>query len=246
MDTKARKIDFEKDYDEVRALRERGVSWRDIGDKFDVSGQRVQQIFGEEFSDITTHRTSRHELEPEIVQYLEDYGPLPKKKIFDKFTVSESQLARMDLPRNLILSSRQGGSHFSDDDISRAVRACAKQCGEPLTSAAYLEWHRNNKDQPSLAALHLRRTWTETCQMAGVTPGVTRRKHYGKKYSKESALQCLAIFEDEMRKQGLRPTYARYEEFQRSNEGWPSGTTLRTATGMRWVDAIMASAEYAS
>ena len=246
MDTKARKIDFEKDYDEVRALRERGVSWRDIGDKFDVSGQRVQQLFGSSCADISIHRSSRHDLEPQIIEYLEDYGPLPKKKIFEKFSVSESQLARMDLPRNLILSSRKGGSHFTDEDIVLAVRACAKEKGEPLTSAAYLEWHRSNKDQPSLAALHLRRTWSETCAMAGITPGTARRKNYGKKYSRESALQCLASFEYEMRKQGLRPTYARYEEFQRSNEGWPSGTTLRTATGMRWVDAIMASAEYAS
>jgi hypothetical protein len=238
----------ESDLPEVRKMRNEGMSWRDIGLRYGVSGQWVHQVFAKDCSDIVIEsKVIRSDVEPDVVAYLQEHGPVTRLYVCEKFNVSPTQLSRMaTVPKHLLLTDRSHvvNERFTDDQTYACIREAAHDMGEPLTANKYLLWHKSHPEAISLAGIHLRSSWIKACKAAGVTPGGSRRKNYRHKWSEVQMLTAVADFVEECAAIGIRPTYAAYERIQRTKPEWPSGSTLRIQSKLRWSELIDKSAGF--
>ena len=234
------KILYDRDFAEVRRMRIEGSSWRKIGEHFGVTGQRVHQLFAEDITEGGAKRVTRGDVQDDVKEFLETHGPVSRTRVCEKFGISSVQLSRMDVPRHLLLLSRDDNwrTNFTDEEIFEWIRKAAKDVGEPLTTSAYLKWYEDNPQAISLAGITLRFGWTQACEASGVSSGKTRRLSYTRKWDMDQIMVVLSRFISDCIDDEVSPTYAEYERRQKSRSSWPSGSTIRVQAGMKWAEII--------
>ncbi len=112
---------------------------------------------------------------------------------------------------------------YSDARILAAIAAAAAELGEPLTAGGYDTWQRRRSDAAS-PALVIRRfgSWVEACAQAGVATNKTRST--SRRWSDDDVVGIVASY---LRAPGSTGSYADYSAWARTQEGAPSGATLR-------------------
>jgi hypothetical protein len=112
---------------------------------------------------------------------------------------------------------------YSDRDLVAALAAAAVELGEPLTVGAYDAWQRG-RDGAASPALVIRRfgSWTQACARAGVATNTTRST--SRRWTDDEVVGVVASY---LGSPGSTGTFADYTAWARTQEGAPSGATLR-------------------
>lgn len=112
---------------------------------------------------------------------------------------------------------------YSDEQLVASIALAAAELGEPLTAGAYDAWQRGRADAAS-PALVIRRfgSWIEACTRAGVATNKTRST--SRRWTDDEVVAIVASY---LRSPGSTGTYAEYSDWARTQEGAPSGATLR-------------------
>lgn len=242
-------------------LRQQGYSYRQIGEEYGFSHEMVRQVI---VSDprVTGERPStvrRRNLGKEITDYLTANGPMPRDELLVKFGMNNRQLTYLtthekEFPKHLIILARRDTSSFyTDDEIHDAMRRvwaevqAARPNVDGLSHALY-DQYRDVAVDPSPARIIGRyHTWNTACSDAGIPSGFTRRgrETYSTAWTDEEILAVIRRFVADMAAQSKRPTYGRFDHWQRDHADAPSGTTVRNRlkqTGLaNWPDIIAAA-----
>ncbi len=111
---------------------------------------------------------------------------------------------------------------YSDERLLAAIAAAAAELGEPLTAGAYDSWQRSH--DAASPALVIRRfgSWIEACTQAGLATNKTRST--SRRWTDEEVVGIVAAY---LGSPGSTGTYADYSEWARTQDGAPSGATLR-------------------
>lgn len=119
---------------------------------------------------------------------------------------------------------------YTDQELIAGVAAAAAELGEPLTSTAYDAWQRG-RDAASLTLVVRRlKSWNEACVLAGVATNKTRSTT--RRWSDDEIVGIVAAY---LRMPGSTGSFADYSAWARTQEGVPSGATLRQR--FPWADA---------
>lgn len=111
---------------------------------------------------------------------------------------------------------------FSDQQLLAGIAAAAAELGEPLTVGAYDAWQRaHDAASPALVIRRLG-SWTQACARAGVATNTTRST--SRRWTDDEIVEIVAGY---LRSPGSTGTFADYSAWARSQEGAPSGATLR-------------------
>ena len=104
-----------------------------------------------------------------------------------------------------------------------ALRAAAAELGEPLTNGGYDTWQRGREDAASPALL-IRRfgSWRAACEAAGLSANTTRST--SRRWSEEDLVAVVAAY---LRTEGSTGSFADYSAWAKTQDGAPSGATLR-------------------
>ena len=128
---------------------------------------------------------------------------------------------------------------YSDQQIIYAIMKCSSDLDKPnLASHEYKEWHKDNKNYPSIALINRRPTpnnnrgWNEWKKEVGLpTTDHNDRDNFGKpKFSTEDIYLAVARIEELI---GAFPTLQEYGKMKRNND--PTSATLRARMG-KWSD----------
>ena len=111
---------------------------------------------------------------------------------------------------------------YSDEQLVASVVAAAAELGEPLTAGAYDGWQRGH--DAASPALLIRRfgSWIEACNRAGVATNKTRST--SRRWSDDEIVGIVAAY---LRAPGSTGSFADYSAWARTQDGVPSGATLR-------------------
>ena len=112
---------------------------------------------------------------------------------------------------------------FTDGQLLAALRAAAAELGEPLTNGGYDTWQRGREDAASPALL-IRRfgSWRAACEAAGLSANTTRST--SRRWSEEDLVAVVAAY---LRTEGSTGSFADYSAWAKTQDGAPSGATLR-------------------
>ena len=226
--------------EEFEQLRAEGMSYREIGERYSLSHERVRQVVGsttepEVWAD--RKRRERAAWRDEIAAWLEEHGPVTRDALAEAWSLSPYQVSRLvneGLPSHLIMSpERTRERDFDTDDIIKALRRSWKalQAADPTAiglSHANYEAYRS-VSEPSAALVTSRYGWDVIAEIADVPTGGTRRpkESYTSSWSDDDILHAIKEYVEESREAGARPTYVGYEEWQRGRDYAPSGSTVR-------------------
>jgi len=111
---------------------------------------------------------------------------------------------------------------FSDQQLVTDLAAAAGELGEPLTVGAYDTWQRA-RDAAS-PALVIRRfgSWNQACASAGVATNTTRST--SRRWSDDEVVAIVAAY---LGTPGSTGTFADFAAWAKTQDGVPSGATLR-------------------
>lgn len=238
---------------QVAQWREEGLTWREVGRRLGVSGQRANQLFSKEIrggGPAARRAQDLDALRKKVGEYLESYGPLPREVVAEEFTITPKHLAELQLPAHFFVAAKQKASerHFSDSQIHDSLNlAAASIPGSVLTAGAYSAWASQfpTGTHISLPGIYLRGSWRDACAAAGVACGEPRRS-YDRRWDVTDVLEIVAEFVELCFEQQVTATYHRYDLEQRQHEDWPSGSTLRKLMGVGWAQIIQMSAAHSS
>lgn len=222
-------------FDVWAVLRRKGLTYREIGERYGYSHERVRQVIGRAVPapDPLPVRNARR-----VAAHLADQGLTSRDDLKAELSLSDAQLAAAIatglVPKHLILSPRR---HREPDyelaDILDALRVAwsAVQTRTPgATGMAWTTYDAVRRDgDPSAALLVSRFGWQNICDHAGVPAGpALRPKHtYIRRWSTNDLLFWVALYVEDSRSRGTRPTYNGYDTWQRAHADAPSGATLR-------------------
>lgn len=220
-------------------LRSSGLTYREIGQRYGYSHERVRQVIAHlNLPDPAESR--RRQRADEIASWLHANGPAPLSRLAEELGVTDRSvvhLAKMVpgvIPLHLaILSSRPTVNHYRDDQLIEALREVSGRLPQNRRTRGMshqrYEEHRR-ADQPSAAVVINRLgTWETACETAGIESGgwMRPKESYGTRWSETDLLAAVAEYAQHAAAAGAKPTYSGYDVFQRSREHLPSGTTVR-------------------
>lgn len=112
---------------------------------------------------------------------------------------------------------------YSEERLVAGIAAAAAELGEPLRAGTYDAWQRGRDDAASLA-LVIRRlgSWNQACARAGVATNKTRST--SRRWSDDDVVDIVA---DYLESPGSTGSFADYSAWARTQDGVPSGATLR-------------------
>lgn len=117
-------------------------------------------------------------------------------------------------------------------DALAEIRRVATLCGESHLSGPFYDQHRRD-GVSSTRLIQMFGTWTRACEQAGVQGRRSVRENYTQNWDREDCLRWvlkyLATTDN--------PSFNRYDEWSRTEEGAPSGGTVRLRCG-RWIETV--------
>ena len=240
---------------EVVILRLFGWTLEQVGDRFNVTRERIRQIEAKALRKVDSKdrfallvkkrkqilqeflRTQKREL---IYQIIEDHGPLSEEEIQEKFGSEKLNFANLfskpERARFLPKQRSETNSReiWNDEEILDAIRSAATMAF-PLTHKDYTDLLAQRYFKgPSVPAIIIRfRSWRIACERAGVESGKTNRTlGSGSKFNEKDLLDSISRYI----KQGRTNTFNDYEDWAKNNDA-PSGATLRNRLGT-WRDIM--------
>lgn len=242
-------------------MRGEGYSYREIGEKFDFSHERIRQIIADDprVNSTRPSQVRRMELAAKLKEFLLEHGPIPRDELLAKFGINDRQLTYIsshdaDFPRHLIILARRSTTdQYSDTEIKVALQRVwavleTTNPGQPGMSHVMYDRYRDVDNDPSPARLISRYdTWENVCKFAGVPSGYTYRPKasYSSAWTDDELFEILRRYIAEVSARGERPSYGRYDRVQRDYADMPSGTTMRNRLkqlGLNtWPDVIAAA-----
>lgn len=124
-----------------------------------------------------------------------------------------------------------------DESLDALRRVAAMSKGRPLSGPFY-DAHRGGS-LTSTRIIQVFGTWTAACQMAGVEPQTSVRSDYTQRWDRLDCLKWVATYLETTN----RPSFARFDEWVRHQDGAPSAGTVRLRCG-KWLETTRAAAAY--
>lgn len=223
-----------------------GETLEEIGFTVDLSRERVRQIIVEGGYSVKELRAQRKnaaeklfgERQQAVASWIEAHKGCTPAELEDHFSASMPQLDEFLTPRLRILILTEvddeptgqfsAYTKWSKEQILLALRQAAKKTS-PLTREAY-DRHVASKaviGPVGSRIVHIFKTWTIACAIAGVESGDAVRDNYEKEFSTNDLLNALALFIQES--ESLSPES--YDAWESQREGLPSGITIRLKFG---------------
>lgn len=189
----------------------------------------------------------------EINEWLPKRGTVTVPELVEHFKLTKHQwsLIRRHVDQAYIF----GRAHvvprrkvYSDEDIHKALKRVLAISGRQTLTAVVYESLRDRETEPSVPTVHNRyRTWRAACEAAGVPSGAREKSTTWSGWTDEDLLSWVRKFHDEL-SSDVRPSYGRYDAWQRDIEGAPSGSLLRVRLGHlgNWADIMNAAIQSAA
>jgi len=221
---------------EFRGERAGGATFRQIGDKYGVSHERVRQVLGA--AGITYDRNHTATIRKDrtaagITEWLAGNGPVPAGVLCEEFGITSQRLSELvahhGVPRNLIMSGAgRTGSTFTAAGFAAAVGGAWARLKEEVPSATGLSVGSYDRvrlpGDPSPALITARMPWRDVCAAAGVPCGAGRG-NYTVKWTDEELLGWIGRYAGST---PGRVTFDGYDKWRRAQDGAPSGALVRT------------------
>jgi Homing endonuclease associated repeat len=233
-------------------LRASGWTLREIGERYGISRQRVDEIVrdrgGPQLPEVLAARRARteetiSERSPEIRQWWR--AGLSVGEIADKLGLPTARahraIGRVLEPidrahRNRAIVTRTRTSRYSSEDLTAGLRAVAERLGRTPTQEEYRAIARE-LGLASILTLGKRfGGWREAIVAAGLTPlpgARSRGSQY--RWDKEACWEALEKVADQL---GDPPRFQSYVLLSTGREDLPSGPTVRNQLG-RWIDIVI-------
>jgi hypothetical protein len=242
--------------DEFRELRHKGWTYREIGEKYGFSHERIRQVLGPDEPGTPTYHERRRlavqERAEKINDYLREHGVATREQVMEEFDLSATQLnelSRDGVETSRILSTRNRAATYDTDGLNAALNRVWGEVkadhpsAEGLSHSRYDEYRRG--DEPSAALIVSRMGWITACKTAGIPSGTPIRETYTSQWEISEILGWVRRYADACAAEGKRPSYLGYEEFQREHDDAPSGSTirnrLRSSVSGLWSEIVAAA-----
>lgn len=239
-----------------------GETLEEIGLSVDLSRERVRQIIVEGGYSVKELRTQRNdaaaklftERQQAVASWIEAHKGCTPAELENHFGVSMQQLDEFLTPRLRILVLTEGEDEktgqysaytkWSKEQILLALRQAAKKTS-PLTREAY-DRHVASKaviGPVGSRIVHIFKTWTLACAIAGVESGEAVRDNYEKEFTTNDLVEALVQFIQESESLSTES----YDKWEAQRQGLPSGITIRlkfgswTAARRRALEVLRAS-----
>jgi len=191
----------------------------------------------------------------DVNDWLADQHAVTIQEVKDRFKITSHQWNQIwrRLDNNKFVGRLRDHSRkptYRDIDIRKALkRALKNNNGDPLSSVVY-EMLRDKEDEPSVPTIHNRYgSWRAACADAKVPCGGTRHLVAARTpsptwsvWSDDQILDWIRKFLDTLEPTD-RPSYNRYDVWQRGVPGAPSGSLVRVRLRSigNWSDIIAAA-----
>lgn len=256
--------ELELELDSMIKMRRSGASYRDIGQKFSMSHEKVRTVLTRSGADLPQHahtfkRQERKKVVEELSQWLADNGPASRARIHDVFGLSNKEinaLVQEGVPGHLILASARDSLRDTPESdviesLQRAWKTVQKTAPdvEGLSHTMYEQVRHTDGEDLSAARITSRYGWVTACKMAGVPSGPRLRPtaSYTHQWSEDQIREAVQRYVGECVKQTARPTYVGYDRWQRTEVNAPSGSLVRLRMGKlgyrTWPEIVEAALE---
>jgi DNA-binding CsgD family transcriptional regulator len=237
---------------EIFALRASGWTLREIGERYGISRQRVDEIVrdrgGPQLPEVLAARRAHtaemiSERAPEIRQWWRagvSVGEIARRlglPTARAHRAIDRVLAPIDRAhRNRAIVTRTRTSRYSRDDLTAGMRAAASRVGRTPTQDEYRGLARE-LGLASILTLGKRfGGWQEAVVAAGLTPRPRARRQRSRyRWDKQACWKALETVADQL---GDPPRFQSYVLLSTGREDLPSGPTVRNQLG-RWIDIVI-------
>lgn len=234
-----------RDHDKMVALREQGLTLREIADRFGVTAERVRQVIERDAKHLSATRVGDIRRTRRLEQALERTDEIlaQYRAGSDSGEIARTLELRGEAVREVIelnatdvdQAERRGSAwvglepKYTDEHLVAAVRDVADHVGRTPSSGEYAE-RAARLGLPSLPTVSNRLGgWNAALAAAGMTPREHRRT-YSRKWGEEA---CREALRGVLRELGHWPTTDHYEALAGSRDDLPSLPTVRNRLG-RW------------
>jgi len=216
-----------------------------IGNSVDLSPERVRQIIIEGGYSVKELRAQRKAIAEQqlaqqqqaLISWIESHKGCTTAEIEAEFGTTMEELNGLLTPRlrALILTDddkqNTGDSAYtkwSHEQILFALKQAAKRTS-PLTKEAYdqLVTSKSVMGPVGSRIVHIYKSWSIACAIAGVESGEAVRDNYVKDFSTSDLIEALIQFIHES--ESLSPNS--YDRWESQRDGLPSGITIRLKFG---------------
>lgn len=234
---------------EMVERRRKGQTLEQIGQHFGLTRERARQIIKEIDPTLVAREVgkikrkvkndkivaSRNVIRDKIQGDWNSVSHLTIAELAQKLDISESEIkgaiskSRLAILEGNYVRDNKNMQSYSDAEIKKALRDAA-EFATPLTAKKYVYLLKSEKIQgPSLPRLHQRfGSWINACEFARVTPGQALRT-YSREWSNARLFEILVEFLFETK--GTSQSYAAFDAWLRTKNGYPSSQTVRNNLG---------------
>lgn len=216
----------------------------EVGQKYGLTRERVRQLqvryLGVSAKTFHARRAAltQAERDQRIAAYAAEHPSASGRQIADATKVSLAEVRDVIGPDQIALRepSIVKGPAAVDDEVffAEVRRIAAKPGGTPLRTTFY-DAHRTAGMIGSVRAEQRFGTWKQACHAAGVEPMPSIRKSYTRRWSDEALRDVLDRYVETA---WGTWSYARFEQWLRTQDGAPSAQTVRNQLGGKWQDLL--------
>jgi hypothetical protein len=216
----------------------------EVGQKYGLTRERVRQLqvryLGVSAKTFHARRAAltQAERDQRIAAYAAEHPTASGRQIADAVKVSFGEVRDVIGPDQVALrepASRRSVASVDDDGVFAEIRRiAAKPGGTPLRST-FFDAHRAPGMIGADRVIQRFGTWREACEAAGVEPMPSVRKTYTRRWCDDDLRTVLDRYVVEA---WGTWSYARFEEWLRTQDGAPSAQTVRNQLGGKWQDLL--------
>jgi transcriptional regulator with XRE-family HTH domain len=237
---------------EMFALRASGWTLREIGERYGISRQRVDEIVrdrgGPELPEVIAARRAR---EAEIIEQrardirqwwraglsistIAEKLDLPAARVHKSIDGVLSPIDRAHRNRSIVMRTRT--PRYSEAELSAGVRAVAERIGRTPTQEEYRALAQELELASILTLAKRFGGWHAAVVAAGLTPLAHGRGRGSRRtWDKDSCWRALERVSDQL---GNPPRFQSYVLISTGRADLPSGPTVRNQLG-RWIDIVI-------
>jgi transcriptional regulator with XRE-family HTH domain len=237
---------------EMLALRAAGWTLREIGERYGISRQRVDEIVrdrgGPELPEVIAARRAREaqiidQRSREIRQWwraglsisaIAEKLDLPAARVHKSIDGVMSPIDRAHRNRSIVMRTRT--PRYSEEELSAGVRAVAERIGRTPTQEEYRAVAHELELASILTLAKRFGGWHAAVVAAGLTPLPHGRGRGSRRtWDKDACWRALERVSDQL---GNPPRFQSYVLISTGRPDLPSGPTLRNQLG-RWIDIVI-------